>query len=399
MTDRRHKAAGGERFGHFFQPRLAGVQASGPVTTLRDGPSFLPGLIIISRQLCSFERIRLPANSREGIKAATFQARQNPRFKNASIRIEPDTRNDRSAGLWTWEGETLVNGRPLSDLNSLPESLAREPMEEGERLIACLEGVEGQIWTRGILIASRWWPDEPSEREWSLFLRAGKGADWTGSSEKPNVKNVGWRDDLPIVDRRPEAISRLVSPRRVAIATLALLTAYAAFLGASMLGNEASLARSRQKLEALTAANQEAYAARGAAIAGSRSIDRLGTLADPAHHFQMLSDLSGAVDTDLGELAFVQVTEDNVSIRFRLYGAVDLTEMTRTLEALPTLSSVAIANANENQVTLEATLPPAPDLAAVAGRAILTRDSLATLPASEDPEAPDKTAESPGNDS
>ncbi len=398
MTDRRHAVTGRERLRRFFQPRLTGVRKSAALTILRDRPSFLPGLVVISRQLCSFERIRLPANSREGIKAATFQARQNPRFKNASVRIEPDRRGDRSAGLWTWEGDRLVDGRPLTDLNSLPESLAREPMDEGERLIACLEGVEGQLWTGGILSASRWWPKEPSEREWALFLRAGKGADWTDPSVKPIVENVGWRDDLPIIDRRPEAIGKLVSPRRFAIATLALLTAYAAYLGASMLGTDASLARSRQKLEALTAANQEAYAARGAAIAERRSIDRLGALADPAYHYQMLSELTESVDTSLGELTFVQVNDENVSIRFRLYGDLDLTEMTRALEALPTLSNVAIANANDNQVTLEATLPPAPDLANIAGRETMAVDPLAPLPAGDIRETAE-TPESPGNES
>lgn len=66
-------------------------------------------------------------------------------------------------------------------------SLVPAPQEDGVRLFALREGVEGQSWSVGQLVASRWWPDVPSQADWHRFLRA------TGlsvSGEVPEVQQL-----------------------------------------------------------------------------------------------------------------------------------------------------------------------------------------------------------------
>ncbi|MDT9001251.1 hypothetical protein RQP53_18375 [Paucibacter sp. APW11] len=50
--------------------------------------------------------------------------------------------------------------------------MLRPPAEqEGLRLIACLDGVEGQHWRDEQLVASRWWPRSPDAKLWKQFER------------------------------------------------------------------------------------------------------------------------------------------------------------------------------------------------------------------------------------
>jgi len=51
-------------------------------------------------------------------------------------------------------------------------SLMPEPQEDGVRLVALREGVEGQSWSAGDLAVSRWWPRVPAQADWHRFLRA-----------------------------------------------------------------------------------------------------------------------------------------------------------------------------------------------------------------------------------
>jgi hypothetical protein len=78
--------------------------------------------------------------------------------------------------VWVWDVDLQQQSMEqvgLKSVRSFPESILRPTASnDGGYLLACLEGVEGQIWQAGKLIASRWWLNSPSLREWSQFLRA-----------------------------------------------------------------------------------------------------------------------------------------------------------------------------------------------------------------------------------
>lgn len=56
-------------------------------------------------------------------------------------------------------------------LRIVPETALQSAMPEGVRLVCCLEGVEGQFWRDGALVASRLWASRPNRQEWINFLR------------------------------------------------------------------------------------------------------------------------------------------------------------------------------------------------------------------------------------
>jgi len=53
----------------------------------------------------------------------------------------------------------------------LPETVLRPAGVAGARLLASLQGYEGQIWTDAQLAQSRWWKDVPSPEAWLAFQR------------------------------------------------------------------------------------------------------------------------------------------------------------------------------------------------------------------------------------
>lgn len=77
--------------------------------------------------------------------------------------------------VWVWDASLQQQNMEqlgLKTARCFPETVLRPAANEGGYLLACLEGVEGQIWRAGKLVASRWWADVPNVREWSQFLRA-----------------------------------------------------------------------------------------------------------------------------------------------------------------------------------------------------------------------------------
>lgn len=86
------------------------------------------------------------------------------------------------AWLYAWDraafdrrcGDTA----PAKVSRVLPETvLYAPPSSDGARLLRCVHGCAGEIWVGNAMVATRWWPVPPDDREWSLFLRSAGQAD------------------------------------------------------------------------------------------------------------------------------------------------------------------------------------------------------------------------------
>jgi len=80
------------------------------------------------------------------------------------------------ASVWCWDrqridSEIQKNGKTPKSQKKIPETMLRAPLENGLRLLKCLDGVEGQYWQDGQLVASRWWPQKPDDHGWLAFQR------------------------------------------------------------------------------------------------------------------------------------------------------------------------------------------------------------------------------------
>jgi hypothetical protein len=84
--------------------------------------------------------------------------------------------NDDTAMVWMWDKERTTADIAQAGLQGtrtkvIPETLLVPQLNSGLRLIATLEGVEGQLWKSNTLAASRWWPAAPGADEWLAFQR------------------------------------------------------------------------------------------------------------------------------------------------------------------------------------------------------------------------------------
>lgn len=83
---------------------------------------------------------------------------------------------DGRASVWYWSRERVLQllvGQAAKRVDFVAEALyVGAPEPDGTQLLALMSGVEGRIWKKSHLVASRWWASAPSLAEWLLFLRS-----------------------------------------------------------------------------------------------------------------------------------------------------------------------------------------------------------------------------------
>jgi hypothetical protein len=98
-----------------------------------------------------------------------------------------------TAQVWIWDESirsAALRDQGVSSANPVPETLLNPPAENAmSRIVVCREGFEGQIWTDGLLVASRWWRQEPSDVEWKRFLL---GNDTMPEDADPTPDELPW---------------------------------------------------------------------------------------------------------------------------------------------------------------------------------------------------------------
>ncbi|MBL8629650.1 MAG: hypothetical protein JNM81_08485 [Rhodospirillaceae bacterium] len=100
----------------------------------------------------------------------------------------------RQASIYAWDqaavaAEIKAQGLPANTA-VVPETFIRSQGADGLTLVKMLEGVEGQFWKNGFLVATRWWPGRPSPFEWKQFARSVGGVSQTGDDVPEPVAHV-----------------------------------------------------------------------------------------------------------------------------------------------------------------------------------------------------------------
>ncbi len=79
------------------------------------------------------------------------------------------------AQVWIWDRaqqQQAQQTQALKPLPVLPESALRPPGNDGLHWVQTADGIEAQIWQKGVLRSSRWWASLPDEATWQRFLRS-----------------------------------------------------------------------------------------------------------------------------------------------------------------------------------------------------------------------------------
>lgn len=103
--------------------------------------------------------------------------------------------------LWFWENQRVrdfceVHGLDFAALDLAPESVCLPKINDGAVLYRCVEGVEAQLWHKGALLDSAWWPKQIDDSDWQAWRPTAAAA---GSGR---AFPVAWPESLP-----PMAIS------------------------------------------------------------------------------------------------------------------------------------------------------------------------------------------------
>lgn len=135
-------------------------------------------------------------------------------------------------------GRACVHAVPAELLADLParatvwpESCLNAPLPDGLRLVACVEGFEGQSWRDGLLRTSQWWPAVPGGEDWIAFVRA-SGAAPLPCPEPQTPEWAAPRLRVQPLERLSQAV---LAPARTLVGACLLvllgLTAYTAHAG------------------------------------------------------------------------------------------------------------------------------------------------------------------------
>ena len=188
------------------------------------------------------------------------------------------------AQVWAWPGDDPDLLSPDDDV-PVPESALDAPGENEARLMATLDGFEGQVWHHGILTHSRWWPQRPEQRQWDKFLRGAHRA----PEPLPEPQTPVWRL-RPWARFAAAGQGWWLQNERSVVTTTAMVLALA--LGWQLGGlwqAQRAVAAEQARLEALEQSSAVELAARERALAEQARAIELMALR-PSHNVLALVD-------------------------------------------------------------------------------------------------------------
>jgi len=316
-----------------FMPQLITFDNAGQTVSLTKPALISQKICIVPRSRCVFKRLRLKGKGKPAKLALEIQVQKDVDFDDVRTHVEDEKQNE-FVSIWAFPSLFGYVGRYL------PESLALMPMEDGVRLVDCLEGVEGQIWESGALKTSRWWPVPPNARAWSLFLQSSNIESDDGGVPQP----------VPVPYRQNLAFFGVV-------AACAFL-----FLGGRFINYTTSLNRLETQVAQTSDSAQTVLAQRREALANIETPLKLYDVGDQGVLLTTLYGLSESLSEEGLVLSSFNVTSDELEAV--LGGETDLSgpEIVTRLEAIPTLSDVNTAFDVRGNLTVNATLVPNQDV-------------------------------------
>ncbi len=319
---------------------------------------------VLSRALCRFNRFdlaRLPAAKRKA--ALALQLPQWSPYPDSDYAV---VWQEGIASVWCWDNalvdaEIRKHGKNPKKQQKIPESLLRSPLQDGLRLIKCLDGIEGQHWQQGQLLASRWWPGHIGSNDWLAFQRE-CGIPGEQQQAEPALAESPLQPSPWSKITNPAAASGEVALAELAfhgllICALGLPTIY---LGIQQHQIKAAIAARQAELTVLKHKASAILSARGAAL---ESLTALKAIYDHQRYPEPL-ELMAAVSRSLpGNGTFVrewEMLEDRLKITVSSPGsAIVGTTYVDTLEKTGQFADVKIiTNTDPKLMTFTMTVLP-----------------------------------------
>ncbi len=353
-----------------FTPRLFVLNGQKERDTLRKPALIGQSVCIVPRADCSFRRLRLAGRSADAKKAAILKVRNEALEDEDGVKLVPDNIDPSAenaaqlyASVWGYATHPSHSGRYL------PETLAQRPYNNGTRLVRGLSGFEGQIWTQGNLVASRWWARQPTPQQWDVFISAARETRVADSVDDPSLPiavDVPWRDDIAVINFDKDRLSTLFAPAKLAMGAALIATCFGLYTSGQYLRQSRLISKIETQTAALKDETEQIQSERRRALGNMMYVRRYRNMGDNGTvlaGFGALSNVLGR--TDLG-IARISLRDGALEIRLEGEDEISVPDVVTLLEAEPNLADVSVAQDGDKILIVKAQLlSPSQTLAAL----------------------------------
>ncbi len=322
------------------------------------------GYWIVARGLCRFFRMPLLAGSPLGrqLDALALEVRRLSPFAETGSHL--DLGRD-FAAIWVWDqGATRAAaaaiGVDTARLRVMPEPAMQPPGGDGLRLIETLDGVEGQRWTAGHLVASRWWREPPDERAWLMFQRGAGLAPDAHNGTAPEPARLSWLARPWTTTRRTAAfdLARL-DLRLVAAAFVAAALLLYGYQGAQWLRLARDTAGVSDEIARRSAAIEPLLEARTRALDDQSAIRALRQFDRFPSQLALMARVTEILPGERTRLVSWVYDRGQLELGIAADQPLDVVKLVRSLERLDHFKSVAAERTGtDNSLRLHVTLDP-----------------------------------------
>ena len=319
---------------------------------------------VLARSLCLYARFTVPKDLTPAKREAALRLKILEWSPYATPGMLIDWA-ETEAGVWIWDQAKVdeairAQGLDPKRVAVLPETALAEPAENGARIVASIEGLEGQAWREGQLIASRWWQELPAPEEWRRFQRAAALPPGMQSAQPPEPETVPFRDaPWPRTRRRWLAMVQDAGRTRLAVAAMVVLALPLAYESAALVRLTLKTASVERSLADLRRQADPVIRARLAAQTAMECVRQLLALDPYPDQLALLAKIGGQLPpngTTLGDWSF-----QNGELRFTVQhqNPLDSSQYVRLFEALNMFERVRAEPQGDGKVlVIQAKLKP-----------------------------------------
>ena len=257
---------------------------------------------------------------------------------------------DHRASVFAWdakaqEARTFAKLGRARNITIVPEPFIQEPMNDGCRHLICQTGHELQCWQGGTISSSRWWKQEPTEKDVEFFLRSAKAEIAKLSPERLTIGEYPWHQDISVSDQLmlvlgDNAVTRVAGLTAVAIFSflfvqLLTLSLVELYLRQSVSADQTYFADLRQQ--------------RRDAILNRQELVALAELNASVPQVTLYDDVLRLIQPTSAQLVIWTYVPAKLSIVLRSEESLDPTQFIREFESSERFSNVSAATIGRNQ--------------------------------------------------
>lgn len=332
-----------------FTPKLIAINKDDKKHVLNNSGVFGQTVHVIPRANCAFRRYRLKGTGKLAVQAVLLRALNEAHLNHDKFKVFKDPDN-KKATVWSY------NSKDVSSIRSLPETFCMESISSGCRLVKCLLGVEGQVWDNGILVASRWWNQEPSAEEWVSFIRSTSLEFEYDIFTKPTSEIVTYRNNFPIIGIDKYNFEDVITPKRVGLLASIIALFSLSLVSTKYFHHSTTLSTiEREKTVVSTEANI-ILSKRRQALANISRIQKYKDVAPGRSFIGALGDLSTIFQDQNVTIRDLNVKDNEIEIRMLGNNNARVPELVAKLEKTHSLMNVSITTDRQNSLLIKAQL-------------------------------------------